>query len=96
MTDAFTGLWLRTLRNAYTREYQASGAPVLPPLLQSRAAQDIVEEARRRADGAYFPMLAGQGVGLIRDLPGAGDVVETIVHEARSVLAALPRHVRLS
>jgi nitronate monooxygenase len=95
LTDAYSGLWLRTLRNVYTVEYRASGAPVLPPLLQSRAAQDIVEEAGRRANGEYFPMLSGQGVGLVRDLPGAGEVVETIVREARSVLAGLPRRVRL-
>jgi hypothetical protein len=38
----------------------------------------------------------GQGVGLIRDLPGAGEVVETIVREARSVLAGRPRRVRLA
>jgi NAD(P)H-dependent flavin oxidoreductase YrpB (nitropropane dioxygenase family) len=96
VTDAFSGLWLRTLRNTYTAEYQASGAPVLPPLLQARAAQDVVEEARRRADGGYFPMLSGQGVGLVRDLPGAGEVVEKIVREARTVLAGLPRRVRLA
>ena len=94
VTDAFSGLWNRTLRNTYTAEYQASGAPVLPPLLQTRAAQDVVEEARRRGEGEYFPMLAGQGVGLVRDLPGAGEVVETIVREARVVLAGLPRRVR--
>jgi hypothetical protein len=38
-------------------------------------------------------MYAGQGVGLIHDLPGAGEVVEAIVREARAVLAALPRRV---
>ena len=96
ITDAFSGLWLRSLRNTYTDEYRASGAPVLPPLLQTRAAGDVMEEARRRADGEYFPMLAGQGVGLVRDLPGAGEVVETIVREARAVLGALPRRVRLA
>jgi nitronate monooxygenase len=96
ITDAFSGLWLRTLRNSYTARYQTSGAPVLPPLVQTRAAQDIVEEARRRGEGEYFPMLAGQGVGLIRDLPGAGEVVETIVREARAVLTGLPRRVRLA
>jgi nitronate monooxygenase len=96
ITDAFSGLWLRALRNSYTARYQTSGAPVLPPLLQTRAAQDIVEEARRRGAGEYFPMLAGQGVGLIRDLPGAGEVVETIVREARAVLTGLPRRVRLA
>src|SRR5215470_12875989 len=94
ITDAFSGLWLRTLRNRYTTAYRASGAPVLPPLLQTRAAQDVVEEARRRADGEYFPLLAGQSVGLVRDLPGAGEVVEAIVREARTVLAGLPRRVR--
>ena len=96
ITDAFSGLWLRTLRNAYTAVYQASGAPVLPPLLQTRAALDVVEEARRRGEGEYFPMLAGQGVGLVHDLPGAGEVVETIVREARTVLAGLARRVRLA
>ena len=94
VTDAFSGLWLRTLRNAYTTGYQASGAPVLPPLLQNAAAQDVVEEARRRGDGDYFPMLAGQGVGLVRDLPGAAEVVEAVVREARIVLAGLPRRAR--
>jgi nitronate monooxygenase len=96
ITDAFSGLWLRTLRNTYTARYQTSGAPVLPPLLQTRAAQDVVEEARRRGEGEYFPMLAGQGVGLVRDLPGAGEVVETIVREARAVLTELPRRIRLA
>ncbi len=95
LTDAFSGLWLRAIRNTYTEEYRAANAPVLPPLLQTRAASDVIEEARRRADREYFPMLSGQGVGLVRDLPGAGEVVETIVREARTVLAVLPRRVRL-
>jgi nitronate monooxygenase len=94
LTDGFTGLWLRALRNVYTEAYRSSQAPVLPPLLQNRAAQDVVEEARRRGDGDYFPLLAGQGVGLVRDLPGAAEVVEAIVREARIVLAALARRVR--
>jgi len=94
LTDGFTGLWLRALRNVYTEAYRSSQAPVLPPLLQNRAAQDVVEEARRRGDGDYFPLLAGQGVGLVRDLPGAAEVVEAIVREARIVLTALARRVR--
>jgi len=96
VTDAVSGLWLRTLRNTYTTDYKASGAPVLPPLLQIGAAQDVFEEARRRGDGEYFPMLSGQGVGLVRDLPGAAEVVEAIVREALVVLAGLPRRVRLA
>jgi hypothetical protein len=41
-------------------------------------------------------MFAGQGVGLIHDLPGAGEVVEAIVREASTVLGALPHRVRRS
>ena len=93
VTDAFTGVYARTLRNTFNAEYAASGAPVFPALVQSRAAQDIYTAAVAREDGEYFPMYSGQGVGLIHDLPGAADVVEAIVREARAVLAALPRRV---
>ena len=89
VTDACTGLWARALRNPYTDEYRASRAPVLPAILQSRVAQDVFDESRRREDGDYFPMLSGQAVGPIHDLPGAGEVVEAIVREALAVLAAL-------
>lgn len=91
VTDAITGLWARYLRNTYTAEYDASGAPVFPALVQSRAAQDIFTHAVKQADAAWFPMPTGQSVGLIRDLPGAAEVVERIVREAREALAGLSR-----
>ena len=94
MTDAITGLWARYLRNIYTTEYAASGAPVFPALLQSRAAQDIFGHAAREADPAWFPMPTGQSVGLIHDLPGAGEVVERVISEARAVLDRLQRSAR--
>ena len=39
-------------------------------------------------------MWAGQSVGLIHDLPGAGDIVRNIAREAHAVLAALGERVR--
>jgi len=39
-------------------------------------------------------MWAGQSVGLIHDLPGAGDVVRTIAREAQVVLADLRERAR--
>lgn len=96
VTDAFTGQWARTLRNTFETEYRASGAPVLPSLLQAAAAQDIYEAAVARRDGEYFPMYAGQSTGLIHDLPGAAEVVEAIVREACAVMAALPRRARVT
>src|SRR5207245_10045797 len=68
VTDAITGLWARYLRNTFTSEYAASGAPVFPALLQTRAAQDIFAHAAKEKDPAWFPMATGQSVGLIRDL----------------------------
>ena len=91
VTDAITGLWARYLRNTFTSEYAASGAPVFPALLQTRAAQDIFAHAAKEKDPAWFPMATGQSVGLIRDLPGAAEVVGTLVREAADVLEALGR-----
>lgn len=91
VTDAITGLWARYLANRYTAEYAASGAPIFPAMLQSRAAQDIFAHAGRQADPAWFPMPTGQSVGLIHDLPGAAEVVERVVREARALLEGLAR-----
>jgi nitronate monooxygenase len=91
MTDSITGLWARYIRNTYVTEYDASGAPVFPALIQSRSAQDIFGHAGKQAMPDWFPMPTGQSVGLVHDLPGAAEVVERIVREARSVLDGLAR-----
>jgi NAD(P)H-dependent flavin oxidoreductase YrpB (nitropropane dioxygenase family) len=84
VSSAFTGLPMRTLRNSYTEEY--GSAPVLPPMLQSNAADDIFKAAAQRGDAQYFPMPAGQSAGLIADMPSAADVVRTIVSEADQIM----------
>ena len=95
VTDAFTGQWARALANTFARDYRASGAPTLPSLLQSVVAGDVVAASAKRQDGDYFPMFAGQSVGLVHNVPGAGEVVEAIVREAREVLAALGARVQV-
>jgi len=90
ITDVFTGLHGRALRNAFADEYAASGAPTLSGLIQSNAAQDIYNAAAARGDGEHFPQFTGQSVGLIHDLPGAAEVVARIVEEARAAMARLP------
>jgi nitronate monooxygenase len=84
VTSVFTGLPMRTLRSRFASEY--GDAPVLPPMLQSNAAEDIFRAAAQRGDGAYFPMPAGESAGLINDLPSAADVVHTIVREADDIV----------
>jgi nitronate monooxygenase len=94
ITDSFTGLYARAIRNRFTEGYAAGGGPVLPALVQARAAQDIYTASARQDTGDFFAMWSGQGVGLIHNLPGAAEVVEAIVREARAVLAGLPQRVR--
>ena len=94
VTDAFTGLWARSLRNTYSQEYREAAAPVLPALVQRAAANDVFAESVRQQTGEFFPMWSGQSVGLIHDLPGAADVVQQIVREARQVLRTLDARVQ--
>jgi len=96
VTDVLSGLWARALANRFTREYTEAGAPVLPPLVQRAAANDIYIAALKQGDAEHYPMMCGQSVGLIRDLPGAAEVVQAIVREARAVLQALPERIRQS
>jgi nitronate monooxygenase len=85
ITRVFTGLPARGLRNRFSDRYEGSGAPVLPPLLHTNAAADIYAAALAKNDPEHYPMLAGQAVGLIHDLPGAGEIVDAIVREAAAV-----------
>ena len=96
ITDAFSGRYARVLRNEFTERYASSGAPVLPYRWQENAARDIYEEAAAQGSQDYFPMWAGQSVGLIHNLPGAAEVVEMTIREARDLLTKrLPRVVDL-
>jgi nitronate monooxygenase len=93
ITTAFTGLPARVLRSRFVDEYGASGAPVLPGLLQAALEQDIWAAATRSNNPDYLPLYAGQSVGLIDDLPNAGQVVAAIVREAKEVAGRLSREL---
>ena len=96
VTDAFTGRYARVLRTAFVEHYARAGAPVLPFPWQYLVAADIYREAVARDHRDYFPLVAGQSVGLINNLPTAVEVVESVIREARTVLQEkLPRDLRL-
>jgi NAD(P)H-dependent flavin oxidoreductase YrpB (nitropropane dioxygenase family) len=67
---------------------------VLPPIVQRSAAQDVYNAAAKQQNPELYVMWAGQSVGLINDLPGAADVVHTIVREARQVLRGFDSRVQ--
>ena len=85
VSDAFTGLPMRVIRNRFADDY--AGGPVLPPLLQSGAAEDVFKAAARRGDREYYPMPAGESAGLVRDTPSAGEIVRRLVEEAEAAIA---------
>ena len=93
LSDAFTGHYARFLTNAYIEEFRASGTSPLPPVIQQMAARDIIEAAAKQRNASLFPLYAGQGVGMIDDIPSASAVVRSMVDEARATLEALPARV---
>jgi nitronate monooxygenase len=96
ITDTLSGRFARALRNTFTDQYEQSGAPVMPFPAQYLANGDIRQEATTQGQAGYLPLLSGQSVGLIHDLPGAGEVVEATIYQARELLLErLPQAVQL-
>ena len=96
LTDVLSGRFARALRNAFTNDYTRSGAPVLPFPWHAINAGDIYREAMAQGNADYLPLWGGQSVGMIHDLPGAAEVVETSIREARALLLErLPQTVQL-
>ena len=58
ISRAYTGLPMRTLRNRFTSEY--GDAPVLPAMLQSNAAADIIKAAGDRGDARVLSDAGGR------------------------------------
>lgn len=83
LTDAFTGMWARVLRNSFTEDYDASGAPVLPPGHQLMAAMDILRNAGMQERMDYYTLYCGQGIDEIDDIPQVGVLMERLVKEAK-------------
>jgi len=96
VTDVFTGRYARVLRNTFAENYARSGAPVLPFHWHYLAAADIYREAAAKDNRDHFPLVAGQSVGLVNNLPTASEVMGTIIQEAQAVLQKrLPQDVTL-
>lgn len=91
VTRAFTGRPARGLRNRFVEEYSRSGEEPLAWPLQRAAAGDIYAASQAADADDYSPMLAGQGVGMLRNEPGAAEIVRELVEGAVDTLARLAR-----
>ena len=96
LTDVLSGRFARALRNVFTDTYTRAGVPVLPFPWQYVNASDIYREATAQGNADYLPLWGGQSIGVIHDLPGAAEVIESTVREARALLLErFPQTVKL-
>jgi nitronate monooxygenase len=93
ITDAYSGLYARLIRNTFITEYEESKAPVLSGYVQSSVARDVVLAAAERRDADFYPMWAGQGIGMIKDLPTAADMMAGLVREYHDAVASMRSRV---
>jgi nitronate monooxygenase len=90
ITRVFTGRPARGMRNRFVDEYLSAGSEPLAWPLQRAAAGDVYRASQSADDGDYSPLLAGQGLRLLKeDGLAAAEIVEGLVAEAGAVLSRL-------
>ena len=89
VTHVFTGRPARGFRNRLAEEYLSEGPEPLGWLLHSAAAGDLYGASQAADNGDYSPLLAGQGLRLLKDGQGAAEIVAELVEEAGSALSRL-------
>ncbi|HYZ50729.1 MAG TPA: nitronate monooxygenase [Nitrososphaeraceae archaeon] len=89
ITRAFSGRPARGLRNQFIDEYRKSGPRPLAWPFQALAADDIYAAAQKQNNADYFPLLAGQGVGLLKDNQkyNAEEIIQELVTQANHTLS---------
>ncbi len=90
VTNVFSGRYARGIRNKFVIEYLRSGPKPLAWPYQALAADDIYKAAQSNNQSEYFPLLAGQGLGLLKKKgQSAAEIVEEIASEATNILGRL-------
>ncbi len=95
ITSAFTGRPARSIRNRFITEFEKSGVSPLSWPLQGLAADDIYRTAWAKNNANYFPILAGQGLRLLKSGQGAAEIMEDLVKETRESVVKLTKLTNL-
>lgn len=82
ITDVFTGMYARVLRNTFTETYLETDTPVLPPGRQYAATIDIVKAAGQKERPELYTLYAGQGIDEVNEIKSVKEVIDAIVAEA--------------
>jgi NAD(P)H-dependent flavin oxidoreductase YrpB (nitropropane dioxygenase family) len=89
LSRSYTGKPLRTLENAWTREWATRADEIQPFPAQYAVAGVRVESGYQDGDVEEGMMPAGQGVQQLRRVQPAGDIVREVVREAEAILRTL-------
>ena len=91
ITRASSGRPARCLHNHFVEEYRESGPQPFAWPFQALAADDIYATAQKQNNADYFPLLAGQGVGLLRkkQKQSAEEIIQELVVKANQTLSKL-------
>jgi nitronate monooxygenase len=89
ITRSFTGRPARAIRNHFIEEYTKSDSKPLAWPLQALAADDIYKTAQARGETEYFPLLAGQGLRLLKRDQSAAEIIEEIIAQANKLIPRL-------
>ena len=82
----FTGKRARLLDNLYFQETEKAGLPVLPMHQQLMMTDRIMRAADAQGRVDVNPGAAGQGVGMIKEIRSAADVLHAIAAHATDIL----------
>jgi len=90
VTKCYTGKTLRAIRNAYTDEWEGKGDQIKPFPLQAMTSIENNVLSFVTTGQVHDPtrecMPCGQICGMIKDVRGAGEIVEQVLREAEKVM----------
>jgi nitronate monooxygenase len=89
VTRFFSGRPARSIRNRFIEEYHKSRSKPLAWPLQSLAADDIYSTAQANSKVEYYPLLAGQGLRLLKRNQSAAEIIREIVGDANKIISRL-------
>ncbi len=86
----------RMIANAFTRSWEGREAEIKPfPQQMIEVGNPASQRGRIEGDVEHGVLPAGQGSGLIRSVPPAGEIVRSIMEEARAVLRGFEAAARV-
>ncbi len=87
VSRSITGKPARQIKNRWAQAYATADIDPLPMPFQSFVSSPIMQAAMTARRGDIWPGFAGQGIGMIKQVVPAADLLKRLVQETETVLA---------